>query len=185
VQSPGRSDVQRWGGFAGAAGGLVSVLMLAGCPGTLDPAEFQAGSGGSTATGGSGQTGGSTGSGGAAASCTGGNDGATIVTNNCATSDCHDPAGASFSGGLDLTVDSGISARLVGVTSQGTANNGSSCMGESEPYLVAQSNPATGLVIDKIGPNPPCGSRMPFVGPTLSTTQQTCLIQWATTLTSP
>jgi hypothetical protein len=97
MTSPGRSDVQRRGGFAGAAGGLLSVLVLAGCPGSLDLAEFQSGSGGSNATGGSSQTGGSTGTGGASADCTGGNDGATIVTNSCAVSTCHIP-GASNDG---------------------------------------------------------------------------------------
>ena len=186
MTSPGRSDVLRGGGFAGAAGGLLSVLMLAGCPGTLDLAEFQSGSGGSNATGGSGQSGGSTGTGGASADCTGGNDGATIVTNSCAIGGCHDPSGAQFSASLDLTVNSTIGSRLVGVpAAQPTAFNMASCTSEQEALLIAGPGQATGLLVDKIGPNFPCGGRMPLGYPPLSTTQQNCLTQWATTLTSP
>jgi hypothetical protein len=156
--------------------------MLSGCPGTLDPSQFQtvSGSGGTTGTGGSG-TGGT-----ANNDCTGGNDGATIVSTICAASGCHDTADANtFGAGLDLTVNSSIGSRLVGVQSPGDINAGAACTGNTEPYLVAQSSPATGLLIDKLNPTPPCGSRMPYVGPALTTTQQTCLIQWATTLTSP
>jgi hypothetical protein len=192
-----KSHVRGLVGFAGAAGALVSVVMLSGCPGTIDT-KIDA-TGGSTgtgggATGGSGTggasaTGGTTGTGGTAASnCTGGNDGATIVTNNCATTFCHIPGSANDGacGGLDLTVDANIGSRLVNVTSTGTASNGSMCMSETEPYLVGGSNPATGLVIDKISSaHPPCGSQMPEDSIPLSATQQKCLTQWATTLTSP
>ncbi len=168
----------------------MSALMLSGCPGTLDVNEFSmTGSGGNTATGGTGggnPTGGATGTGGTASSnCTGGNDGATIVTMTCATQGCHDPTGAPFSGSLDLTVNSSIGSRLVGVmASQPTGTNMAACTSQTEPYLAA-TNPVTGLLIDKIKPTYPCGSRMPYAGLPLSTTQQNCLIQWATTLTSP
>jgi hypothetical protein len=178
------NEVLRRIGFVGAAGGLVSVLMLAGCPGTLDLSQFQSGSGGSSATGGSG---GATGTGGAAANCTGGNDGATIVMGQCAVSGCHDSSGAQFSAGLDLTVNATIGSRLVGVpAAQPTAFNMASCTSEQEPLLIAGPGQAMGLLVDKIGPNFPCGGRMPLdsVAP-LSTTQQNCVIQWATTLTSP
>ena len=193
MQSPLR-QVSGWVGGAGAAGVLVAVLMLSGCPGTLDPTLFNTGTGGSNATGGSGSgtggsnpTGGATGTGGSPGNCTGGNDGATLVATNCASSGCHDSAGSAFSGGLDLTVDANIGSRLVGVTSVGTANNESKCMGNTTPYLNAGSNPATGLLIDKISStNPPCGSFMPYASPSLLPAgQRTCLIQWATTLTSP
>lgn len=190
MQSPRRSQVSGWVGLAGVAGALVAVLTLSGCPGTLDPNQFtNNGSGGNTGSGGSNPTGGSTGSGGGNASCTGDNDGATIVTMNCATSSCHipGPANDGNSGGLDLTVDSNIGSRLVGVMSVGTAANSSQCMGNSTPYLNANSNPATGLLIDKLQASTlPCGALMPFASPMpLSTTQRNCLIQWATTLTSP
>lgn len=201
MQSEIRSQVRGWVGFAGAAGALVSVLVLSGCPGTLDPALFQTGTGGSNGTGGSGtggsnSTGGTTGTGGSSSNCTGSLDGATLVTSQCATSGCHDATSASSSGaGLDLTVNSSIASRLVGVASSGNTAAGSVCGGNSEAYLDGGSNPATGLLIQKIqsnpkcstGESPPCcGLPMPYPGiALLSPMQQTCLIQWATTLTSP
>jgi hypothetical protein len=185
MRSAIRDEVLRRIGFAGAAGGLVSVLMLAGCPGTLDLSQFQ--SSGNTGAGGTNATGGTTGSGGTAADCTGGNDGATLVTNNCARSGCHDSSSAQFSASLDLTVNSTIGSRLVGVmAAQPTAFNMASCTSQPQPLLIAGPGQAMGLLVDKIGPNFPCGGRMPLdsVAP-LSTTQQSCVIQWATTLTSP
>ena len=195
MQSPLRSQVSGWVGLGGAVSVLVSVFMLSGCPGTLDPTQFPAsGAGGSNATGGSGSgtggsnaTGGSTGTGGSASNCTGGNNGANIVTTSCAVSFCHIPGSqnAGLSGGLDLTVDANIGSRLVGVMSVGTAANGSQCIGQSAPYLIANSNPAQGLLIDKLKATRPCGAQMPASSLPLSAMQQTCLIQWATTLTSP
>jgi hypothetical protein len=195
MQSLLRSQVSGWVGFAGAAGALVTVLALSGCPGTLDPNQFK-GTGGSNGTGGSGSgtggsnpTGGSTGTGGTASgNCTGGNDGASILTQNCATSFCHIPGAVNdgTAGGLDLTPDANIGSRLVGVTSVGTATNASKCVGNTTPYLVAGVTPATGLLIDKFTmTHPPCGDQMPEDSIALSTTQQMCLIQWATTLISP
>jgi len=170
---------------------LVSVLVLAGCPGTLDPTQFNmtSGTGGSgSGTGGSNPTGGSTGSGGSSGNCTGGNSGANIITSNCATTFCHIPGAknADTCGGLDLTVDANIGARLVGVMSVGTVDNGSECMTSTKPYLDKSSNPATGLLIDKVTmSHPACGAQMPASAPfPLNATQQSCLIQWATTLTT-
>jgi hypothetical protein len=175
-----RSSTGRLGRWAGVVGALVVVLMLAGCPGTLDPSLVKEASGGGGISG----TGGSTGTGGTN-NCTGSLDGATMVMAICATSGCHDPVDANFSGGLDLTVDSGIGSRLVGA-SAGTAAQGSLCTGMG-PYLDAGSTPATGLLIDKITMSqPPCGGPMPAGPPfVLTATQQNCLIKWATTLTSP
>ncbi len=195
MQSLLRSQASGWVGFA-AAGALVSVLMLSGCPGTLDPALFNtSGTGGSTGTGGGNPSGGSTGTGGGNSNCTGSNDGVAIIMANCATTACHIPGAANdgTAGGLDLTVDANIASRLVDVTTVGTANNGSSCVGNTMPYLKSGSNPATGLLIDKIVSSPKCtansaccGLPMPWPGISLLTpVQQTCLIQWATTLTSP
>jgi hypothetical protein len=188
MQSLLRSQVSGWVGVAGAAGVLVSLLMLTGCPGTLDPALFN-----TTGTGGSKGTGGTTGSGGSGSNCTGANDPAAIITTNCASLGCHDSSGAQFSGGLNLVVDATIGSRLVDVTTVGTADNGSSCVGNPLPYLQGGSNPATGLLIDKIQSSPKCtansaccGLPMPSPGiQLLPAQQQTCLIQWATTLTSP
>jgi hypothetical protein len=184
--------VPGWFGFAGAVGAVVSVLALTGCPGTLDPelAKMATGAGNSTGTGGGGTGGGGTGGGGSsgtggtvASNCTGGNDGAMMVASICATSGCHDTSDAPFSGGLDLTVNSSIGSRLVG-GSAGTVAQNSSCTGMG-PYLDPGSNPATGLLIDKVKATFPCGNQMPFGGTPLTAQQQTCLVQWATTLTSP
>lgn len=154
------------------------ALPIAGCAGSLDPSQFPAGGDGTGGTSGGG-TGGSN-------PCTGNLAGATIVTNDCAISGCHDTAGSTgpLGAGLDLTVDTGIGGRLVGVMSDGNTAYGSACGGNQTPYLTQGSNPATGLLIDKIQPNPPCGVQMPYVGSYLSQQQQTCLIQWATTLTT-
>jgi hypothetical protein len=189
MQSPLRSRVSGWVGVAGAAGMLVSVLILSGCPGTLDPTQFNISGTGGNGTGGGTPTGGSTGTGGSSGNCTGGNDGVNIIMTNCATASCHipGPLNDGLSGGLDLTVDANIGSRLVGVMSMGTSTNGSACMTSTSPYLDPGSNPATGLLIDKISStHPPCGSFMPYASPSLlPSAQRTCLIEWATTLTSP
>ena len=195
MQSSIRGNVSGWVGLVGAVGALIFTVTPAGCAGSTDPAVVKSGTGGSTgtgggnATGGNSSTGGTTGTGGTALSCTGGNDGASIVTVNCATTLCHIPGADNdgTAGGLDLTVDANIGSRLVGVKSVGTADNGSMCMGNATPYLNAGSNPATGLLIDKVSmTHPPCGDQMPFDSPfPLTTMQQNCLVQWATTLTSP
>jgi hypothetical protein len=125
------------------------------------------------------------GSGGSNGNCTGDNDGAAIVTSQCVSA-CHNPNNAAIvGGGFDMTVNSSIGTRLVGVKSTGTSAVGSKCGGNPTPYLVAGSNPATGLLIDKIQKSTPeCGDQMPLGGPPfLSSVQQQCLINWATTLT--
>ena len=154
-------------------GAALVLIASLGCAGSLDPKEFPA-------TGSSGGAGG----GASAAICVGDLDGATIVMTSCAVVGCHDAADASFSGaGLDLTIDPTISSRLVGATSPGDTDAGSLCGGNETPYLNASSSPATGLLIDKLAPDPPCGSRMPQGG-ALTSQQRTCLIAWATTLTA-
>jgi hypothetical protein len=133
-----------------------------------------------TGAGGNSGSGGNTGTGGTSGNCAA--EGASVIMSTCAMPGCHDPTSASFSGGLDLTVDSTIGSRLVGVM-PGTAAQ-SACTGDG-PYLVAGSNPATGLLIDKLQTAPPCGSRMPLGELALTDQEQSCLTQWATTLTSP
>src|SRR4051812_47487900 len=159
MRSAIHSNVSGRFGFLREAVALASVLTLFGCSGAIDPAVVKAGTGGSRAGGdmgsggtgsGGGSAGGATGTGGSALNCTGGNSGASILTVNCATSFCHIPGAANDgrAAGLDLTVDANLGARLVGVMSAGTADNGSRCMTNSTPYLDAGSNPATGLLID-------------------------------------
>jgi hypothetical protein len=141
-------------------------------------------------------SGGSTGSGGSSTNCTGDNDGATIIKTQCAVGNCHDTADANvFGAGLDLTINSGIASRLVDVVSAGDTAAYSVCGGNTEPYLKGGSNPAAGLLVQKIQSSPECspsesppccGSPMPYAATVfLSTQQQNCVVQWATTLTSP
>ena len=93
MQSPLRSQVSGWVGVAGAAGMLVSVLMLSGCPARWirlnsdDVRERERAAGRRAAT----RPGGSTGTGGSSGNCTGNNDGADIIMTNCATTSCHIP----------------------------------------------------------------------------------------------
>ena len=165
----------RWSAIAGAAGALLAAFGLTGCPGNLDP-SFHMPSGG-TGTGGT--TGGGTG--GTVADCSGSNAGDQLLPNFCAKSGCHDTSSSALLGaGLDLTPNSGLASRLVGVVTQGKGS--SMCKGQTEPYLVQGANPAMGLLIDKLNPNPPCGVQMPELPPLLDSDQQTCLIQYFTML---
>src|SRR5579862_1297428 len=130
--------VPGWFGFGGAAGALILVLALSGCPGTLDPTLAKEASGGGGSSGGTGGTNATGGTGGTVPSeCTGGNEGSMIVTANCAYFGCHasGPGSADSSGGLDLTIDANVGARLVGQPA-GTAAEASMCTGMG-PYLVA------------------------------------------------
>ncbi|HVV52605.1 MAG TPA: hypothetical protein VHO06_23265 [Polyangia bacterium] len=178
-----RHQMSEWCGLFGA---LCLAPALAGCPGALAPElAAEASGGGPTGAGGAGTTGGTGGSGSA---CTGANDGATIVMSTCATADCHSTYNADISGGLDLTVDGTIGARLVGVTSYGTSTNGSACVDWPTPYLERGVTPAAGLLIDKITLPAnsaglcPDGLPMPYGQRQLPKVQQDCIQQWATGL---
>jgi hypothetical protein len=101
---------------------------------------------------------------------------------------CHDNQGSAA--GLDL-VSAGWQTKLVGgnpVAMKGSAMaNYSMCVGKG-PYLNAGSNPATGLMIDKLDPSkptPPCGAHMPNLGAMLSPADFECVRSYLTTLTSP
>ncbi len=178
----------RWSLLVVAAGWCLAAGALSGCPGSLDPSIMeppQTGSGGTTGGG----SGGSTGSGGSMnVDCSGSNAGDQIIMSTCAAV-CHNAgADAVVGGSLDLTVDSSIKSRLVGMMSAGGPS--SMCGGNKTAYLNANSNPATGLLIDKINLNPVCpqnseccGTQMPQ-GASLTATQFECIRQWATGLTT-
>ena len=162
------------GAFACVAGALfLAVTALSGgCGGSNDQLTGTGGTNGGGSTAGTNPN------------CTGGNSGDMIVATTCAISGCHGGSASTITvlgAGLDLTVNSTIASRLVGVKSAGKGN--SVCGGSSDPYLVAGSNPAKGLLIEKIGANPPCGIQMPS-GSSLTSSQQQCIAQWATTLTT-
>jgi hypothetical protein len=169
----------RLGEWCSLLGVLCVTPALTGCPGTLSSelaAEASGAGAAATGTGGNGASGGT----GGATPCTGSNDGATLIMTTCASGYCHNPANDFTCGGLDLTVDTTIGARLVGVYPTGT--DGSNCGGSSKPYLEPAVTPAAGLLIDKITlPQGPalCGYAMPFGAAMLSSAQQACVEQWA------
>ena len=105
------------------------------------------------------------------------------------TGACHDAmgsaAGLSFAvtGWQDQLVGKGPTSADAGITPYKSL-----CSGMNLTYLNAGSNPATGLVIDKIDPSkptPPCGAHMPNLPPTLTTAQFNCMVSYFTTLTAP
>jgi hypothetical protein len=105
----------------------------------------------------------------------------TIFSRSCTV--CHDSTG--LYAGLNLT-SNGLAGRLLGVAPAGGGTvSPSVCTGMSKIYLVQGSKPAQGLLIDKIGPNPGCGVRMPYSLPPLNNTDIACIQSWATTVTSP
>ena len=145
----------RSSGWLAVVCGLTSIFLY-GCPGTLDPGV---GTGGGM--------GGSNNSG-----CE-----VPLLAAKCALSGCH--AAGSPAAGLDLQ-SADIGSRLVDhATDDGTV--GGMCAGMK--LLNPGTNPATGVLIDKITLADPCGSPMPLGG-SLTATEKTCLTDWATGLTS-
>lgn len=142
---------------------LAVGLWAAGCAGSIDP-SLLTGSGGSGGPGTAGTTG--------TAPC----DAFGMILGNaakCATAGaCHGPTGTQ---GVDLMTP-GVVARLVGKMST-TATCGASGM----PFLVAGSNPPTGLLLTKLDAAPPCGAKMPFadIGGVLSASDLACINDWA------
>ena len=136
---------------------VLTSVFLYGCPGTLDPGVGPGPGGGM---------------GGSMANCE-----VPLLAAKCALSGCH--AAGSPAAGLDLQ-SADFKTRLVDhATDDGTA--GGMCMGMK--VLDANSNPATGVLIDKITLADPCGSPMPLGG-SLTTAEKNCLTSWATGLTS-
>ncbi len=103
----------------------------------------------------------------------------TIFNHNCTV--CHTGTGYA---GLDLTA-----ASLPGLLGQAPPGGGntvpSSCAGMGKMYLIPHTNPAQGLLIDKLGNNAGCGVRMPYQLPPLAQSDIDCIKSWALTLTSP
>ena len=99
------------------------------------------------------------------------------------TSGCH--GSKQPAAGLDL-MSAGLAERLVGKGPVAGAGGfqPSMCVGANRIYLTAGSNPATGLLLDKVSPNQPCGARMP-IGSVLNNNEMACLRSWALSVTSP
>jgi hypothetical protein len=120
----------------------------------------------------------------------GGGDDAGVTGNGCSapaifskhgcTSFCHTPATAPSVGGLDM-VAPGWERNLVGSGPPDTAPGTNLCKSKGLNYL-NKTQPATGLLLDKLRPNPPCGMQMP-VSPDafglLSASELACVQTWA------
>ena len=107
-------------------------------------------------------------------------DAAPVLMAKCGyESLCHD-ARALTPGGLDLVTKP--FDRLLGQVPSGA--NSSQCAGNTTPYLIAGSNPAMGLLLDKLSTAPPCGQPMPTLD-SLTPTEVACIQSWATGLTAP
>ena len=150
----------------GAVAGAILAGVI-GCAGDLDPSLIPFGQGGSG------------GGGGGAMAC----DAPKMVfAASCAIPGCH-AANTAGGAGLDLG-SAGVAARLLG---QGPSTNvaaGALCTSAGKPYLVAGSNPPTGLLMDKMdAAKVTCGSTMSVLGQ-LTASQLTCLSDWATAVTT-
>jgi hypothetical protein len=132
---------------------VVSLVGLAGCPGTLG---FDPNAGGNP-------------DGSIPMSCT------TLdsVLTKC-TASCHNPAGQATFADLDLMSD-GVATRLVDVPA--TTGGTGMCSGKGN-LLDKTTLPATGILIDKIKGTQTCGGRMPLGG-SLSSAETDCLQAWA------
>ncbi len=145
----------------------------------------------SSPTGAAGATGGTTGT--AGSTGTAGTTGGTgpcnalpiFATHQCTVMNaCHDSKGTAA--GFDMQT-TGWENKLVGETptkNAGGAGFMSQCLNVGMPYLVAGSSPARGLFLEKLMPNPPCGSQMPALGSTLSSDEMSCVQRWANGLVS-
>ena len=95
---------------------------------------------------------------------------------------CH-PTGAARGAGLDLR-SAGVVGRLLDKGPSTDTGAGAACMAAAKPYLKSGSNPATGLLIDKMTMSTAtCGTIMPQIG-TLTAAQKKCLTDWATAVTT-
>jgi hypothetical protein len=102
-----------------------------------------------------------------------------IFAANCTS--CH--TGTAYAG-LDLTPSS-----LPGLLDKAPVGGGSAvaslCTGMGKVYLKSNTNPAEGLLLDKLGSNSGCGVRMPYMLPALPQSDIDCIKSWALMLTSP
>jgi hypothetical protein len=133
---------------------------------------------------------GAAGTGGGGAAGTGGPVGSCdakpiILKYSCALAgSCHDALGSAA--GLDFATP-GWEDRLVGTfpSGGGEVATRSMCAGLGRPYLVAGSNPAMGLLLDKLRLHPPpCGAAMPDIGGPLTASELACVQLWANALTA-
>jgi hypothetical protein len=152
---------------------VLGVLLLVGCPGTLDDKQrFLVDAGAGKAGVADGATGGGDD---AAPSDAGTNHDAgdtgpcgdvvaRIFVPSCGGTGCHGPTGAQQD--LDL-VSPGVAARVVGVSGIGCT-----------AILADPADPDGSLIYQKLSPTPPCGSPMPLARPALSDEDVACVRAW-------
>ena len=145
----------------------VAVAGLTGCPGSLDPSLTGTGTGGS---------GGTSGVCDAPMMLFQSTDLQTGCGSNAA---CH--GATAKESGLDL-VSAGVVARLLDKAPDPTMSV--SCPNSTMPYLISNTNPAQGLLLDKLNNPASCGSPMPYPVGNLGSAQKACLLQWATAVTT-
>ena len=140
-------------------GTALGVLLLTGCPGTLDDKErfmVDAGSAGRASNDAAAPSGAGLGS------C--GDVVTRIFVPSCGGTGCHGATGPQND--LDL-VSPGVAARVVGVSGIGCASP-----------LADPANPEASLIYQKLSPTPPCGSPMPLARPALSEEDAACVLAW-------
>ena len=94
-----------------------------------------------------------------------------FATNGCTTHH----AGATPSGGLDMSTQAKAYADLVGVAAVTPKGETPACSGDR----VVAGNAATSLLYEKVSETkPPCGVQMPKGGPYLSTAEQNMIKDW-------
>jgi hypothetical protein len=145
------------------------LLVLSGCPGTLDEDEKQrfadyaashAGSAGSA--GGAGMPNGTAGDGAVGDPC--GDVPTRIFSATCAGTGCHSAKAPQQE--LDLESPD-VASRVVGVT-------GKMCL----QLLADPQNPEASLLYSKLLPSRPCGVQMPLARPPLSASDIACVRSW-------
>lgn len=156
--------------LASFAWGAVMVQLLAGCAGSLDPAAFEDGGGGSSPAMGSSASGSTAGASSSASSSSAGCASSvptTIFVPTCGASGCHNAA--SKQEGLDLT-SPGLASRLVDVreAEQPSLNL----------FLVSSAQPDQSVLLTKLGASVPYGAQMPLGGAPLTAQQIACVRSW-------
>ena len=109
-------------------------------------------------------------------------DAATFMRGQtCSIAGCHFMTAPA--GDLDL-FSPGVISRLIGRMPNPTSAT-SACTASTMPYLTAGSNPATGLLLDKLKMMPTCGLAMPYPGLTLLPANEiACIQEWSNAVTT-
>jgi hypothetical protein len=140
----------------------IAAFAVSGCPGELDPDLLNAAGTGGT---------------GGPQIC---NGAAFMKGAKCSMAGCHYMT--SPASGLDLYSD-GVIQRLLGRPPDPVASM--ACGQHTTPLLVSGSNPATGLLLDKLKDPSPCGLAMPYPGiELLPAADIACIQDWATAVTT-